>query len=82
MPTSAMTARELEAGVPAFVLFTQADLARSRGEARRLIDQGGAYINNDRVEAYDQIITLDHVNDGVILLRAGKKKYHRIEVNG
>jgi len=81
MPTSALSSRELEPGIPAFALFCQVDLARSRGEARRLIDQGGAYINNDRVENYDQLVTLAHVKDGVILLRAGKKKYHRIEVS-
>jgi len=36
--------------------------------------------NDNRVETVDAVITLDHVIDGHILLRAGKKRYHRVDV--
>ena len=40
--------------MPAFKLFEAAGLCASGSEARRLIEQGGAYFNNRRVERFDQ----------------------------
>lgn len=65
----------LEAGIDAYVLFADAGLAKSRGEARRLIEQGGAYVNGVQVTSIDRKINLDDISDGAVLLRAGKKKY-------
>jgi tyrosyl-tRNA synthetase len=78
VPTIDFRLAELQEGVPAFVLFFSAGLARSRGEARRLIEQGGAYVNGRRVDKFDEKITTDNIEDGFILLRAGKKKYMRL----
>ncbi len=62
--------------VPAFkLLFESAGLCASGSEARRLIEQGGAYINNRKVEKFDELIT----TEDNMLLRAGKKKYKRIK---
>jgi tyrosyl-tRNA synthetase len=68
----------LEEGVPAFILFSEAGLVKSRGEARRLVQQGGAYVNGRRLEAFDENIGTADIEDGHILLRAGKKKYMRL----
>jgi tyrosyl-tRNA synthetase len=58
------------------VAFKHAGLTKSRGETRRLISQGGAYINNRRVENEDQILTVnDLASESVMVLRSGKKKY-------
>ena len=79
VPTSGMPQERLAEGVAAFVLFNEVGLCKSSSEARRLITQGGAYVGENRVEAFDQLITLDQANeDGAIWLRAGKKKHHRI----
>jgi tyrosyl-tRNA synthetase len=59
-------------------LFCETDLCKSKSDARRLIKQGGAYLNGERVSSFDQIVSADDVQDGEILLRAGKKKYHKI----
>lgn len=59
-------------------LFLISGLVQSKGEARRLITQGGGYINGQRINSFDQRITLVDVHDGEILLRAGKKKFHKI----
>jgi tyrosyl-tRNA synthetase len=75
VPTAEIPAHRLGAGVEAFVLFCDAGLAKSRGEARRLIEQGGAYVNGEAVTSIDRRIGLEDVKEGVILLRAGKKKY-------
>ncbi len=80
VPSTAMKALELREGIAAFKLFHQVGLAQSGGEARRLIEQGGAYINNRRIEAFDQIITDKDGQEKGLLLRAGKKRFHKIRI--
>ncbi len=78
VPTSELDEASLSAGIPGPELFQQVGLCRSRSEARRLIQQGGAYVNEVPVDSIDALITIDHLEDGAILLRAGKKRYHRV----
>ncbi|HWP28076.1 MAG TPA: tyrosine--tRNA ligase [Chloroflexota bacterium] len=80
VPTTVLPAAELEAGVEAVELFVRAGLCSSRGEARRLIAQSGAYVNQRRVERPDERFTTRDLVDGALLLRKGKKHYHRIAV--
>jgi tyrosyl-tRNA synthetase len=81
MPTTIIASSRLSQGIPAFELFAEVGLCSSRGEARRLINQGGGYINGERIQEFDERATLEHLERGEILLRAGKKKYHRIQVD-
>ncbi len=81
MPTSTMKREMLEKGISAFELFAQVGLCASRSEARRLISQKGGYINGQVIEYYDDLIKMEHVRDGGLVLRSGKKKYHHIVVN-
>jgi tyrosyl-tRNA synthetase len=56
--------------------LVEASLAKSKGEARRTIEQGGAYINNRRQTELDRRLTAeDLASETVIVLRSGKKKY-------
>jgi tyrosyl-tRNA synthetase len=81
MPTSTLDVEMLRAGIPAFKLFHQVGLANSGGAARRLIEQGGAYINGSRVQSFDYQVSDADLEDGqTILLRSGKKRFHKIEV--
>ena len=82
MPTTAISASELRDGIPVAELFQRVGLVRSRSQARRLIEQGGAYVNEEKVLAVDQVIGLDAVQNGMVLLRAGKKRHHRVTVDG
>lgn len=67
---------ELAAGVPAFELFQEVGLCASRGEARRLLSQGGGYVNDRQIKAFDEKIALADVDaKGEIRLRKGKKHY-------
>lgn len=81
MPATTIALSRLRQGIPAFELFAEVGLCSSRGEARRLIKQGGGYINGRRIETFDERATLDQLEEGEMLLRAGKKKYHRIQVD-
>lgn len=79
MPTTALAKARLEEGIPAFTLFNEVGLCKSGSEARRLITQGGGYVDGEKIAAFDQLITLaDAGEDGAIWLRAGKKKHHRV----
>ncbi|MBW1955492.1 MAG: tyrosine--tRNA ligase [Deltaproteobacteria bacterium] len=80
VPTTVMDASTLKSGIPAFKLFHTASLAPSGSAARRLIEQGGAYINGERVKAFDMVITDRDMVEDAILLRAGKKKFHKIKI--
>ncbi|PHS10698.1 MAG: tyrosine--tRNA ligase [Blastopirellula sp.] len=56
--------------------FVEAGLSKSKGEARRTVQQGGAYINNRRRESIDERLTAeDLASETVMVLRSGKKKY-------
>ena len=70
-----------EKGIPAFILFEQAGLCKTRSDARRLISQGGGYMNNEKIEVFDQVIELKNFIDGTLLLRAGKKRYMKISIS-
>ena len=54
----------------------EASLAKSKGDARRTIQQGGAYVNNRRVEGIETQLTAEQLaSESVMVLRSGKKKY-------
>ncbi len=78
LPTTAIDRSRLEEGIPAYELFALTGLTSTRSEARRLIAQGGGYLNGERIESFDQLVSLKDLKDGAIILRAGKKKYHRV----
>ncbi|MBX5492298.1 MAG: tyrosine--tRNA ligase [Chloroflexi bacterium] len=77
IPTTRIPATELAAGMPVVELFVRSGLCASKSEARRLIQQGGAYLNNQRV-GLDRIITPRDLAEGALLLRKGHKEYHRV----
>ncbi|CAN2039343.1 Tyrosine--tRNA ligase [Candidatus Magnetomoraceae bacterium gMMP-15] len=78
VPSSYINEAALSKEIPAFKLFHSIGLCNSGGAARRLIEQGGAYINGQRIEAFDEKININNMQEGEILLRAGKKKYHKL----
>ena len=56
--------------------LVEAGLAKSKGEARRTVGQGGAYVNNRRVEGIEATLGPDQLaSESVVVLRSGKKKY-------
>jgi tyrosyl-tRNA synthetase len=75
LPTVALPAADLAAGIPAFALFVKAGLAASNGEARRLIQGGGGKVNDMAVKDPADIIGNDALKDGVVKLTAGKKRH-------
>lgn len=80
MPSTVISSTRLADGISPMEIFTEVGLTSSRGEARRLIKQGGLYVNDQRVDSLDDILNEDSLTPDGILLRAGKKKYHRLRV--
>ncbi|SFB69670.1 tyrosyl-tRNA synthetase [Nocardioides terrae] len=90
LSTTTLAAALREAGVttqprgdalPSVVeLFVSSGLATSRNEARRAIGEGGAYLNNARVEDADAVLTeADLLGGSWVVLRRGKKRFAGIE---
>ncbi len=78
MPSTDIDAAQLEDGIDLLGIFAEVGLCGSRGEAKRLMKQGGVYVNDARVEDMQARLGSGDLVDGGILLRAGKKKYHRL----
>ncbi|PCI48475.1 MAG: tyrosine--tRNA ligase [Alphaproteobacteria bacterium] len=76
LPVVSVAKAELEGGIAVSDLYVTAGLTKSKGEARRLIKQGGARINDEKISNGEAIITLAQLNsEGTIKLSAGKKKH-------
>jgi len=76
LPVIEVPRRELERGVPAFELLARSGLAASNSEARRLVKQGGARLNDAPIAAETRAVTLADLGaGGTIKLSAGKKRH-------
>ncbi|MBE3109601.1 MAG: tyrosine--tRNA ligase [Acidobacteria bacterium] len=79
LPTTAVPRARLEAGISPAELFTEVGLTPSRREAKRLVEQGGLYVNDERIDTVERLLTVKDLGpDGGMLLKAGKKKFHRV----
>jgi tyrosyl-tRNA synthetase len=65
----------LSEGVSVVDALVELGLCKSKSGARRLIEQGGAYVNGERVGSIDSSLADSDLRNGVALVRAGKKKY-------
>ncbi len=78
MPTLMVDRMRILSGLSVIDLLCEVGFAPSKGAARRLILQGGAYMNGEPVLQVDAVITEQIFHDDTLLLRHGKKRYHRI----
>lgn len=80
VPTTFMSEAELTAGIGILDLLVATKLAPSKGEGRRLVQQGGVHINGEKTEDFNRVLGMADLQDGKILIKKGKKGYHRIKV--
>jgi len=78
IPTLTLSRKELDKGIWIVQLFVNAELCRSNGEARRLIRQGGAYVNDTQVTDEKKELTSEDISDNNVIIKAGKKRVKRI----
>lgn len=81
IPSAPLKREVLEKGINVLDIFCTSGLCTSRSEARRLVVQGGAYVNGENIRDIEKIIEIEMVKEGVVLLRAGKKRYFRFSID-
>jgi len=82
-PSISVTAASIESGLGAAELAVKAGLAASKGEAARLIKQGGLYVNDRRLnEERGQVTMADAIGRSVIVLRKGQRERRIVRIVG
>ena len=82
LPTIEIPRTRLDGGVPVYELLREAGLAKSNGEARRLIRGGGARVNDERFENETGTVGPDDLTaEGAIKLSAGRKRHALVRVS-
>jgi tyrosyl-tRNA synthetase len=78
MPTTELTKQDLGNGMNIIDLLQRAGLISSKGEGRRLVAQKGVTLNGEIVESHEFVVTGEAFEDGALMIRKGKKVFHRI----
>ena len=82
IPTTTYAKAELEQGIDILTILVDTKLAKSRSEARTLVNQNSVSVNGEKVNAIDKTLTTADFNDeGVILIKKGKKAFHQIKAD-
>jgi tyrosyl-tRNA synthetase len=81
VPTTELSKAELGEGKPIIEVLELCSLIPSRGEGRRLVQQGGVKVNNEKVADISVNITADMADeDGIIMIQKGKKVFHQLKL--
>ena len=80
MPTTVLTADDFTDGKIGIIdILVKANLAKSRGEARRLVEQGGVSLDDIKVASIDVAVEETKLDDGgFVIVKKGKKAFHKI----
>lgn len=80
MPTTEITKEQLGAGMSVIDMMTTANLIKTKSEGRRLIEQSGVTVNDVVVSDVNALITLADFEDEKLIIKKGKKVYHKIKL--
>ncbi len=80
IPSTTMDKSIFDEGIGILDLMRELGLIKSNSEGRRLVQQGGVSIDDEKVEAVDKLVTLYDFKDGKILIKKGKKTYHQVQI--
>ncbi len=76
VPSAEISKDRISGGIGILDLLVESGMVKSKSEAKRLVKQGGAYINNLRIEGEEKTVTTsDLASETMLVLRSGKKKY-------
>lgn len=78
VPSTQISQSDIKDGIGVLDLLVLVNLIPSKGEGRRLIKQGGLYINGERINDQNLVITSSNFTENELLVRKGKKVYHKI----
>ena len=78
MPTTELTNDDLGGGqIDVLTLLVKCGLAASKGEARRLVQQGGVTVNDQKINSIDAAFGCEQFTGDGVVIRKGKKVFHR-----
>ena len=80
MPNYTIDFSEIKPGIDLADLMVKIQMAKSKSEVRRLLEQGGIYLNEKRVDDNPKIVTESDIVDNEMVLRRGKKNYMKVLV--
>ena len=78
MPSTELPESELEGGMTILDIMLRCKLIPSKGEGRRLIDQGGVAVNDQKVTSATAVFTAEQVKAGDFIIKKGKKTFHKV----
>ncbi len=82
MPTTVLSEADFTDGKITVVdMMIKAKLSPSKGEAKRLIQQGGVFVCDEKIETFDAAVNMADFFEKDIIVKKGKKTYHRFKVN-
>ncbi|MTI67681.1 MAG: tyrosine--tRNA ligase [Firmicutes bacterium] len=80
VPSTDIEKEKFENGMDILTLLTELELISSKGEGRRLIKQGGIYVEDERVTDFKKEITVNDFTNEKLMIRRGKKVHHQINL--
>ncbi len=81
MPTTNLQDDDFEGGDANILnVLVKTGLAKSKGEARRLIDQGGISVSDEKISDYGFSISRARLENGPVIIKKGKKVFHKISL--
>lgn len=80
MPTTEITIVEIGSGINILDLLLKTKLIPSKGEGRRLVEQGGVSVNEVKVSKIDLLVKEEDFTDDEIIIKKGKKVYHKVKI--
>lgn len=81
MPSTEIEKASIEGGKNLLELLVSIGLIPSKGEGRRLVEQGGLYVNDERISDLGFMVDSSNFNANEMIIRKGKKTFHRIILN-
>ena len=80
IPTTEIPASKFGDGIDILTLLSECGLIASKSEGRRLVQQNGLKLNDEKVTAFDYIVTSNDIKDGKIKIQKGKKVFHHVKL--
>ena len=80
IPSTDVTEADLTEGMDMLQVLCDIGFVKSRGEGKRLVKQGGIYINETQVTDFARTLTTEDLEEGKITIRKGKKSFHQLKV--
>jgi len=80
IPSTDMNRADFENGMNIQDVLVALGFTKSKGEAKRLVKQGGVSVGDNKVQAFDRMVTFEDFEDDKVIIRKGKKVFHQIQL--